>query len=193
LSGGVITVIPAADWCRMPWKNGLGETTEIAVEGDGDGFLWRVSIADVAQSGRFSDYPDVQRWITVLSGAGMRLLVGDAAPLVVRALDTPVCFAGDVETQCELLDGAIQDFNFMLDRRRVGGRMEVVNGPLSVEPSWGVILVHAVTLGVVVSVPGGAAVMLAAKDTAVVRVAGSRVALEDGATAILVCIEPAVG
>jgi uncharacterized protein len=184
----MITVISAADWRRMPWKNGHGETAEIVVEGGGDHFLWRLSIAQVAHSGLFSVYPGVQRWITVLSGAGMRLLIGDDAPRTMRALDPPICFAGEVATRCELLDGAIQDFNLMLDRRRAGGRIDVVTGPLSVQPSGTVILLHAVSSGVAVSVPGAAPVTLVPTDTAVIRLAESRVDLEAGATAILACI-----
>jgi environmental stress-induced protein Ves len=88
----------------------------------------------------------------------------------------------------ELLDGAIQDFNLMLDRRRAGGRMEVVTGPLSVQPSGIVILLHAATSGVAVLAPGAAPVTLAPTDTAVIRLPDSRVVLEAGATAILVCI-----
>jgi hypothetical protein len=189
----MITVVSAADWRRMPWKNGLGETAEIAVEGGDGGFLWRLSVAQVAQSGLFSVYPGVERWITVLSGAGMRLLVGDDAPRTMRALDPPVCFAGDVATRCELLDGAIQDFNLMLGRRRAGGRLDVVAGPLSVQPTGGVVLLYAVSSGVAVSGADAAPVALAPTDTAVIRITGSRVVLEAGATAILACIGPPVG
>jgi environmental stress-induced protein Ves len=118
----------------------------------------------------------------------MRLLVGDDAPRTMRALDPPTCFAGQVTTRCELLDGAIENFNLMLDRHRAGGRMDVVTGPLSVQPSGTVILLHAVTSGVMVSTPDAAPVALALTDTAVIRLAESRVVLEAGATAILACI-----
>ena len=60
----------------MPWRNGLGTTTEIAAEPSADGrFHWRLSIADVAQSGPFSSFEGYDRTIAVVAGAGMRLAV----------------------------------------------------------------------------------------------------------------------
>jgi environmental stress-induced protein Ves len=47
-----------SDYRRMAWKNGKGTTTEIAVHPANAGlagapFEWRVSIADVPESGPF--------------------------------------------------------------------------------------------------------------------------------------------
>jgi environmental stress-induced protein Ves len=47
----------------MPWKNGGGETTEIAVFPDGAGlsdFDWRVSMARVDGDGPFSSFPGIE-------------------------------------------------------------------------------------------------------------------------------------
>ena len=106
----------------------------------------------------------------------------------MRALDTLICFAEEVATRCELLDGAIQDFNSMLDRRSRGrpdGRRD--------RPALGAalgcaILLHAVTRAWRSRLPGAAPVTLVPTDTAVIRLAESRVDLEAGATAILACI-----
>ncbi|MDP1908248.1 MAG: HutD family protein, partial [Hyphomicrobium sp.] len=41
-------ILRAKDYRRMPWKNGGGETTEIAISPEGaalDSFDWRVSMA----------------------------------------------------------------------------------------------------------------------------------------------------
>ena len=43
-----LQVLRAADHRRMPWKNGRGETTEIAIwppTAGLDGFDWRISMA----------------------------------------------------------------------------------------------------------------------------------------------------
>ena len=72
-----LTVLRAADYPRMPWKNGGGSTEEITRDaGEGlDGFGWRLSIADIGESGSFSRFDGYQRVITVLQGAGMHLQV----------------------------------------------------------------------------------------------------------------------
>ena len=72
-----VKVWRAADYVRMPWKNGGGSTEEITRDaGHGlDGFGWRLSIADIAESGGFSTFAGYQRVITVIQGAGMVLTV----------------------------------------------------------------------------------------------------------------------
>ncbi len=53
------TLLRAADYPRMPWKNGGGSTEEITRDaGTGlDGFGWRLSIADIGESGGFPALP----------------------------------------------------------------------------------------------------------------------------------------
>lgn len=54
-----LKVLRAADYPRMPWKNGGGSTEEITRDtGIGlDGFGWRLSIADIGESGGFPPLP----------------------------------------------------------------------------------------------------------------------------------------
>ena len=63
-------VLRAADYPRMPWKNGGGSTEEITRDaGEGlEGFGWRLSIADIGESGGFSRFDGYQRVISVLPG-----------------------------------------------------------------------------------------------------------------------------
>jgi hypothetical protein len=59
-----ITLLRAADHRTMPWKNGGGETTEIAVSPPHAGladFDWRISMAKVASDGSFSIFPEIDR------------------------------------------------------------------------------------------------------------------------------------
>ena len=78
----------------MPWKNGQGETVEIARSPDGEGlddFDWRVSVAPVVADGAFSMFPGIERTIAVIEGSGMAL---DVAGLSV-ALRPGVPFTYD--------------------------------------------------------------------------------------------------
>jgi environmental stress-induced protein Ves len=121
-------VLTPADYRRTAWKNGGGRTTEVVVyppRADLEGFIWRVSVADVARDGPFSTFPGVDRTLVLLAGAGFSLTGGDV-PLELRAQYEPVTFAGDVALECRLHDGAVRDFNLMVRRGAARGELSVV-------------------------------------------------------------------
>ncbi len=111
-----ITVLNPSDYKRMPWKNGKGVTTEIAlfppvsslVKND---FHWRLSFAEVREDGAFSEFPGCLRYLTLLQGEGMKLMFPDRV-LVVNQ-DAVVHFSGEEAVFGALTAGAIQDFNFI--------------------------------------------------------------------------------
>jgi hypothetical protein len=113
--------ITPADHRIMPWKNGLGVTREIAIDPPGAtmtdaSFRWRLSIATVAQSGPFSQFPGIDRTIMVIEGKGMELTVARQAPQRLDRCFQPFSFSGDAATECKLIDGPIRDFNLMVNR-----------------------------------------------------------------------------
>lgn len=120
----------------MPWKNGFGTTTEIAIDppgGDvGGRFRWRLSIADVESSGPFSVFPGYERTIMVIAGHGMDLAVGDRPVRQLDRLFEPYVFSGDSAAECRLRDGPIRDFNLMVERSSLRSRMAVLR--LEAEP-----------------------------------------------------------
>src|SRR5262245_33574184 len=114
----------------MPWKNGLGTTREIAIDPPGAAmgdttFRWRLSIADVAQSGPFSAFPGIDRTIMVIKGNGMVLSVAGRPAQRLDRRFVPYEFSGDAATECELIDGPIQDFNLMINPMQVTARAEI--------------------------------------------------------------------
>ena len=112
-------VIRAGDCKRMPWKNGGGETTEIAVSPEGaglDGFDWRVSMARIARDGPFSAFPEVDRTLAILDGAGLRLAIAGRAPIELTAASPPLSFPADLPTTASLADGPVLDLNVMTRR-----------------------------------------------------------------------------
>lgn len=112
-----------ADYRVMPWKNGLGSTTEIAIYPPGAGlattFDWRVSLADVAADGDFSRFTGYDRTIMVADGAGMELEFDSAPPARLANPGAMSDFSGDWHTRCRLLDGPVRDFNVMSARGRI--------------------------------------------------------------------------
>jgi environmental stress-induced protein Ves len=118
--------LTAADFVRQPWKNGGGSTTQLAVEGDGERWLWRLSAADVEQSGPFSDFSGYERTIMLLEGDGMDLDV-DGRRTTLRTPFEPFVFDGAARTRCTLRGGPVRDLNLMVDRARATGSVQVVD------------------------------------------------------------------
>ncbi len=109
-----------ADHRVMPWKNGLGTTTEIAVHPPGsalDAFTWRISVADLAASGPFSTFAGYDRVLVQIEGAPMTLshAGGDGRRLLPLA---PYPFPGELATHATLDAPPARDFNVMVRRDR---------------------------------------------------------------------------
>ncbi|HTH59951.1 MAG TPA: HutD family protein [Paraburkholderia sp.] len=130
-----VTLIRGAGLVAAPWKNGGGVTREVAAfpehkAGSAPGhFMWRVSVADVAQPGPFSRFDGVDRTLALLSGAGMLLDEMDGASVVkTHALTQPfdiARFDGETRIDARLVDGPTRDFNLMVRRDVARGEVEV--------------------------------------------------------------------
>ena len=118
-------VLRSSDYQRMPWKNGGGITTEIwkAISPDGE-MLWRLSIADVASDGPFSEFPGIDRWIMLIEGKGMELAIDGQVRRIADSFE-PFAFSGDARTDCRLLAGPIRDFNLMMARSYASGGLRI--------------------------------------------------------------------
>ena len=118
-------IIPASSFKRSTWKNGGGITHEIARDKEGDGFGWRLSIAEVNSDGPFSLFPGFQRCLTVISGKGMELR-GPSQSLGAKKF-APVWFSGDEAITGELNDGPCLDFNLIFNPEIYQAELEVVS------------------------------------------------------------------
>ncbi len=143
-----LKVLRAADYPRMPWKNGGGSTEEITRDaGEGlDGFGWRLSIADIGESGGFSTFAGYERIITVLQGAGMTLQVDGQRTRALLPLD-PFAFSGASLVSCSLIDGPIRDFNLIYAPDRYSARLQWLDAvqPKRFFSSAAVLLVFSVS------------------------------------------------
>jgi uncharacterized protein len=125
-----VKIIRARDYRTTPWKNGGGSTTEIAVAPAGaslDNFDWRISMAQVASDGSFSEFPGIDRSLAVVKGEGLVLTIGQHAPLTLARGSEPISFPGDGAASARLTAGEITDLNVMTRRRRFGHRMQRVD------------------------------------------------------------------
>lgn len=114
------------DYISMPWKNGLGITTELAKcshddPRDDSSFLWRISIAGVSEDGPFSIFPNIDRNLMLIKGNGITLDGGSHGVGVLFEEMQVYNFPGDIELSGKLADGPIMDLNLMVDRRYATG------------------------------------------------------------------------
>ena len=121
----VMRRLTPADYRQMPWRNGGGTTTELVIAPEGERFLYRVSIADVASDGPFSRFDGYDRHIMLLSGAGMTLDCGTHGRIDLVAPFEPHAFSGDWDVAGTLANGPVRDFNLMVDRARATATLEV--------------------------------------------------------------------
>ena len=140
-----------ADIAATPWRNGGGVTRQIATGGltgvsaeEDTTWGWRVSLAEVVAEGPFSIFPETDRLIAVIEGAGMDLQAADGTSLALPPFQ-PVRFAGEVPYFGRLSDGPVRDLNVMVRRGHYDGNMEIRQGPCRVEAA---------------SEPGGALLLL---------------------------------
>jgi environmental stress-induced protein Ves len=111
-------VIPASEYRRERWRNGLGWTREIhahAPAGSRD-WDWRLSIAEIEQDAPFSAFPGIERELVLLSGEGLRLRFDDGESHLLQPPHGRLRFAGERVVTGELVDGPTQDFNLMWRR-----------------------------------------------------------------------------
>ena len=119
-------VLRASNHRQMPWKNGGGVTTEIAVApplASVADFDWRISMATVASDGPFSRFEGIDRTLTVLSGEGLELAV-EGPPVRLTPASKPYPFPGDAPVSARLIAGPVTDFNVMTRRGRWTHRVD---------------------------------------------------------------------
>ena len=155
----------------MPWKNGKGETVEIAVFPPGacmDAFEWRISMASVANDGAFSLFPEIDRTLSILSGHGMSLTIDGAEPVLLTMESDPLRFAADVPVDAALVDGAITDLNVMTRRGRFAHSVERKTGPFSISGCESGETVYLLATGPVTLTSAGKTAELEALDCVLV-------------------------
>ncbi|UVW28326.1 HutD family protein [Massilia sp. H6] len=108
-------LIQFASLSPVPWKNGGGSTTEIAIGPPDSGFEdfdWRVSLATIEKDGAFSQFPGVDRTLALVEGHGMTLDI-DGDPVLVTDGDPVIAFDGSSHVTAKLNRGGSTDFNAM--------------------------------------------------------------------------------
>ena len=166
-------IIRTASLPRSPWKNGGGETVEIAVHPPGAGlatFDWRISMATVASDGPFSLFPGIDRTLSILDGDGIRLTIGDRPAVTLTASSPPLAFAADQSATATLIGSTVTDLNVMSRRGHVTHRVErlKLDGEMPRDASGATIGVFCQSGAIAVAI-GGETSMLHANDCAILE------------------------
>lgn len=111
------------DYKFMPWKNGGGSTTELAIfpqEASLDDFVWRLSMANVNTSGPFSHFAQIDRSLAILSGEGL-ILHNDSEQsadnsVTLTQQSMPYRFSGEMPINAEIIGTQVLDLNLMTRR-----------------------------------------------------------------------------
>jgi environmental stress-induced protein Ves len=114
-------LIPFAGLSAVPWKNGGGSTTQIAIEPPDagfDDFDWRISLATIAEDGPFSVFPGVDRTLALVEGHGVTLDIAGSERVVLCDDEPMVSFPGEASVYAKLNRGPTTDFNVMTQRER---------------------------------------------------------------------------
>jgi len=125
-----INIKTPAQFKNVPWKNGKGTTTELAINEGGtlDSFDWRMSIASVAEDGLFSNFAGYTRNLTLIAGNGIDLHhyhnESSTTHSLKNILDVSV-FDGGSATTGELHKGEILDFNVIVKTEKLS--VETIN------------------------------------------------------------------
>jgi environmental stress-induced protein Ves len=112
-----MTLIRFRDIPPSPWKNGLGQTWEIAVDATPiaqSPFRWRLSRACIAETCPFSAYPGVRRWLALASGGALEMRIDVQPPHTLERPGHWIAFDGGASVESVPLDGPVEDFNLML-------------------------------------------------------------------------------
>ena len=182
-----ITLLPAAGRPEVPWRNGGGTTREIACHPPGagtDAFTWHISMAQVAQAGAFSHFGGIDRVLTILDGALILRVQGDA-PVTLKAASRPHVFPGDVPCMGTPVGGVVSDLNVMTRRGQATASVARTAGTLWHLPSQ-TCLVFALAPGNVGH--EGVDYALEAHDALLLRDAGTE-AVRVGTAALLISID----
>ena len=155
-----------------PWKNGGGITREIATGASlapGRCWGWRFSIAEVAQDGPFSLFPETDRIIAVIAGEGMDLLGPDGGVTALEPFQA-VRISGDAALSGRLRGGPVRDLNIMTARHQFEASLDLWRGPCrataEIEKS-DCLLIHNLGGGCTAQSGGGESHHLAPGDTLV--------------------------
>ena len=124
----MIQIFPPQNFKKIPWKNGQGITTELAINTGGtlNDFDWRISIASVIEDGLFSNFSGYLRNLILIQGNGIKLNHDNHTTDVLENILDLATFDGSSQTIGTLINGPIKDFNIMTNKENYVTEIETI-------------------------------------------------------------------
>ena len=142
-----VSILSPKNFHSTPWKNGLGETTELSIAKipASDDFYWRLSIASVTTNDSFSDFSHYDRTLVLLDGQGITLSHSNGVQDRLSNQLDQASFKGEYQTTPKLHDGAITDFNVMTRREHCRSKVVTLTQAQELEIDGDILFIYAVT------------------------------------------------
>lgn len=142
-----VGILRVVDRVSVPWRNGVGVTSEIVVSPSPGDFDWRLSIATVDSDAPFSTFVGVDRCLLALSEQGLELI--DEGRVVRLGAFESHHFAGEDEVASNRVTRPTLDLNLMTRRGRCSGTLEShrVTGSWSITAAPEESIVVVIVLG----------------------------------------------
>ena len=168
-----MSLIRFRDIAATPWKNGRGQTWEIAVDASAiahSPFRWRLSRAAISETCLFSSYPGVRRWLALAAGGALELRIDAQPPHTLERAGAWLAFDGAALVESVPLDGPVVDFNVMIADPDLDAEMlhRPLIGSMVLVPEAGVITVFHLLDGHA-QLQGDAGSKLGPADTLMIR------------------------
>lgn len=140
-----MNIIRRHQWTEQAWKNGRGVTREIfrsPVEGE---FDWRISMADLRDSGAFSQFPGIDRHLLLWEGEAVELHWPDRS-LKLNPGEV-VQFSGDEPCSANVVAPST-DLNVMVKRDVYSATVVVHSGRIQNTKmgTWNAIIAYGSTV-----------------------------------------------
>mgnify|MGYP000908241803 CR=1 FL=1 len=125
-----INLLKKQNYRSMPWRNGKGFTSEIAIfptqsTAVENNFSWRLSSADVVENGLFSYFPNCHRYLAIIDGQGLNLRFENEKKLITQ--NSFIHFSGEEKVHCELINGKVKDLNLIVKKNAHHIQFEILN------------------------------------------------------------------
>lgn len=122
----MIDIIQPEQFKTVPWKNGKGETVEMAINSGGtlDSFDWRLSMASVVEDGVFSNFNGYTRNLILIDGDGINLQHNDSKIDRLSNLLDIATFDGGNKTVGNLHSNEITDLNVITRTSRYSTKVD---------------------------------------------------------------------
>ena len=125
-------LLTAKDYLHTQWKNGQGESAEVAIypaeaKLENENFIWRLSLATFTEKvGNFSDFTEYDRLLTLIEGSTLDLEFETHNKKSTLKLLEVLRFSGDSKARYTASTLPTKDLGFIFNREKVQAELNIL-------------------------------------------------------------------